>query len=109
MDTNEGATRNSARWGSQLLVAVLSVALLFSTLPDNVFAAQDASPLAQGQEPAQGQARALPTRHSPLSNCNNSLLRLRSIPIRWSLRFWRPLLFRNRSSRRIDGCRRTLI
>ncbi len=59
MDTNEGATRNSARWGSQLSVAVLSVALLFSTLPDNAFA-QDVSPLAEGQGPAQGQAQAPP-------------------------------------------------
>ena len=61
MYTNKGATLNStALLARQSLVAVMSVALLFATLPGDVFAAQDQPPPAQGQAPAQGQSQAPP-------------------------------------------------
>ncbi len=61
MNTKKDVTLNGVRWAHQLLVSVMSTALLFATLPLGAFAAQDPqTSSAQPQLPAQGQTQAPP-------------------------------------------------
>jgi uncharacterized membrane protein YgcG len=64
MNITTNLTADAAtRWSKQLLVLVMSAALLFATLPGDLYAAQDPqdAPPAQAQQaPAQGQTQAPP-------------------------------------------------
>ena len=103
-----GATGFSkSRLGRQTVVSLLSVALLFASLPQKLWAYQDDQRL--HSLPPRNQRRRHHTRNRLPSSCSNWWRRLRCIRIRWWHRFWRHLPFPTRWWRPTDGCKRILI